>query len=523
MRLCLALLLTVIAASPTANLRAGGPDDQYILIYGQIQEGDALSERSEIRQALAKYLEAQAALQRFQKGFPEWSEDVVKFRLNYLANQINVLSSKAQGVEVAAPAATAPTTATRKSAPPDWETQLTFLKQQLEQAAGERSLLEAKLKEALAAQPAAVDPRELAKAEEKLVALQKENELLNATLAKEKSKPATVDTNAVAKVQRTLDEATRQLAEQKQATDKLQAERDQLQTRLKTALSNPVPDTNALNSLQQSLGETTRQLAEQKEMVAKLNLEKAALQSKLRTPASESESVGVLRARIDALEAQKAPYSSEELALMKLPEAKLLAAEPAKSATQKISPSLAPLAAEAQRLFAAGDYQKAEEKYLQVLQQQNNNPIVLANLGIIETELNHLDEAEKHLRAAIALAPEDAFNYASLGTLKLKQGQNDEAIDALSRAAKLAPQNAEIQSRLGVAFSQKGLRGPAEAALRKALQLQPGYGRAHLNLAVVYANQDPPLLELARWHYQKAIAAGLPKDEAFELKLKRSP
>ena len=208
---------------------------------------------------------------------------------------------------------------------------------------------------------------------------------------------------------------------------------------------------------------------------------------------------------------------------MKIPEPKLASVEPTKPAAQQVSPSLAPLAAEAQRLFAAGDYQKAEEKYLQLLKEKSNNPIVLANLAIIETELNHLESAEKHIRAAIALAPEDVFNYAALGTLKLKQGQNDEAIDALSRAAKLAPQNAEIQSRLGVAFSQKGLRGPAEAALRKALQLQPGYGRAHLNLAVIYANQDPPLLELARWHYQKAIAAGLPKDMAFELQLKRSP
>jgi len=523
MRLCLALLLTAMMAVPVMNLRAEGSDDEYIRIYGMIQDGDLLTERSETRQALAKYLEAQAALQRFQKAFPEWSDDVVKFRLNYLANQISALSAKAQGLPAVAPAAGPSTTATRKSPPPDWETQITVLKQQLAQSDGEKSQLQAKLKEALAAQPAAVDPRELAKAEEKLVAAQKENDLLNASLEKEKSKPAMVDTNAIAKVQRALDDATRQLAEQKQAAEKFQAERDLLQARLKTALSNPVPDTNALNSLQQSLGETTRQLAEQKELVAKLNLEKSALQSKLRTPAPESESVAVLRARIDALEAQKVPFSAEELALIKPPEAKLATAEPAKPVASPISPSLAPIAAEAQRLFAAGDYQKAEEKYLQVLKEQTNNPIVLANLAIIETELNHLDEAEKHARAAVALAPEDAFNYSTLGSVKLKQGQNDEAIDALSRAAKLAPQNAEIQSRLGVALSQKGLRGPAEAALRKALQLQPGYGRAHQNLAVIYANENPPLLELARWHYQKAIAAGLPKDEAFELRLKRNP
>jgi len=47
--------------------------------------------------------------------------------------------------------------------------------------------LEAKLKEALAAQPAAVDPRELAKAQEQVKDLQKENELLKFSLANVKT------------------------------------------------------------------------------------------------------------------------------------------------------------------------------------------------------------------------------------------------------------------------------------------------------------------------------------------------
>jgi cytochrome c-type biogenesis protein CcmH/NrfG len=569
MRLCLALLTGALALSSVASVRADGTDDQYVRIFSMIQEADGLSDRNDTRQALAKYLEAQTSLQQFQKAFPEWSPDVVKFRLNYLSTQIGTLSTKAQGIEVPAPAAAAPQA--RKVPPPDWDAQLAALKQQLAKAGEAKALAEAKLKEALAAQPAAVDPRELVKAEEKVSSLQKENELLNATLTRERSKVAALDTNAVAKVQRTLDETTRQLAEEKQATQKAQAERDQLQARLKEASFAPAPDTNAVNVLQQNLAATSRQLAEekeaaaklvlerdalqerlkaaqsvpapepealgkaqqalaaankdlavQKEQISKLMLEKAALQSKLRTPANETESVAVLRARIDALEAQKTPYSAEELALMKMPDPKLAAAGPTRAAARQFTATVAPLAMEAQKLFAAGDYQKAKEKYLLVLKEQSNNPIVLANLAVIESELNQLDEAEKHARAAIEASPEDAFNHSTLGTIKLKQGKVDEAIDALSRAAKLDPQSAEIQSRLGVAFSQKGLRAPAEAALRKALQLQPGYGRAHQNLAVIYANQDPPLLELALWHYQKAVAAGLPRDPEFEKRLRKT-
>jgi Tfp pilus assembly protein PilF len=60
------------------------------------------------------------------------------------------------------------------------------------------------------------------------------------------------------------------------------------------------------------------------------------------------------------------------------------------------------------------------------------------------------------------------------------------------------------------------MRGPAETALRKAIQLEPNYPAAHNNLAVIYASQQPPLVELARWHYQKALAAGHAKNPDLE-------
>ena len=62
----------------------------------------------------------------------------------------------------------------------------------------------------------------------------------------------------------------------------------------------------------------------------------------------------------------------------------------------------------------------------------------------------------------------------------------------------------------------KGLRAQAETALRKAIQLDPNYGAAHNNLAVIYLSQQPPLVELARWHYQKALDAGQPHNPDLE-------
>ena len=153
---------------------------------------------------------------------------------------------------------------------------------------------------------------------------------------------------------------------------------------------------------------------------------------------------------------------------------------------------------------------------MQVLQQDKKNVPTLANLAAIELDRGHLDAAEINIKQAVALAPDDPYSLFVLGRLRFAQKKYDEAIDALSRAAKLDPQDAQIQNFLGLALSEKGLRGPAETALRKAIQLDPGYANAHNNLAVVYITQQPPLVELARWHYQKALAAGQPRNPELE-------
>jgi len=217
-------------------------------------------------------------------------------------------------------------------------------------------------------------------------------------------------------------------------------------------------------------------------------------------------------------EARQVPYTSEELALFKKPGSMLArrGSTAEDTSIKRLPAGAATLVADAQRLFSAKQFDKAEEKYLEVLRQDDKNSATLANLAVIQLELHHFDEAEKHISQAVALAPEDAYNLSILGQLKFRQEKYDEALDALSRAAKLDSQNAQIQNYLGITLSQKGLRGPAETALRKAIQIDPAYGDAHNSLAVIYLTQKPPLMELARWHYQKALAAGVSKNAELE-------
>jgi len=212
------------------------------------------------------------------------------------------------------------------------------------------------------------------------------------------------------------------------------------------------------------------------------------------------------------------PFTPEELALLRAPEPRLGAAPPtgSKVSVRDLPPGAATLVAEAQRHFAAREFAQAEQQYLQLLRLDERNAFTLANLAVIQMELNRLPEAEQQARRALAVAPDDAYAHAVLGQIQLRQGRYDEALTALSRAAQLDPQSAEIQNFLGIALNHKGLRGPAESALRRAIQLDPGYGVAHNNLAVIYLAQNPPMVELARWHYQKARAAGHPPNPELE-------
>ena len=582
----LALLVAILGA------RAEGPDDQYIGIYNLIQEADKLNNGGQPREALPKYLQAQSALQRFQKGYPDWNTRIVSFRLNYLSDKISALSAWAPPAASAAPPGASP--AASPAAPSDWEHQLRALQDQVSRLQADKTVLEAKLKEALSVQPAAMDPRELARAEAQISDLQKENDLLKVSLAQEKNKPvAAPDTQALDEARQSLEEANRKLAEQTRLAEALTGEKESLQARV-TALRTDAEAAAALRAENQLLKkqvadlqaapapaspaeELNRQLAQAQAQIAALQsdteilrLEKSALADRVKqlsdAPAATAvttraadaarikelererddlrrslavankelysrkgraaaarlagleQQLATLRARLQVYEARQVPYTAEELALFRRPEPRL--EQPVKRASrasaQELPAGTVALVAEAQRLHANREYAKAEEKYLQVLQQDRNNAPTLANLAAIELDQNHLAAAETNIMQAIALAPEDAFSQFVLGRLRFVQANYDEALDALSRAARLDPQDAQIQNFLGLTLSEKGLRGPAETALRKAIQLDPGYGNAHHNLAVIYLTQQPPLAELARWHYQKALAAGHSRNANLE-------
>ena len=594
-----ALLILMLAALLPSARAQQGPDDQYIIIYSLMQQADTLDNSGQSRQALAQYVQVQGELQKFQNIYPDWNPRIVNFRLKYLADRIAEVTAK---LPVAPPGENAPPApppgAAASTSAADLEAQFGALHEQVQKLQADNTTLQAKLQEALAAQPAAIDARELTQARAKIRSLMKENDLLKVSLSQGKAGTATgpaVDgSDALKLAMLALAEANQKLAAQAARADKLALENQALQSRVQTLLARPetiqalreenavlkkqiadfkpaAPDPVEAARLNSELDGMRKQIAALQSAATVSSLEKSALENRVRqlqiaavnsapVPAanqSENEAriraltqerndllaklgeankelygrrkqdaaarinvltdeVNALRARLAVDEARVIPYTPEELALFQQPAPQLASRAAEKKSVKELPGGAAQLVAEAQNYFTARQYDKAEDDYQKILQHDENNGLVLANLATIEMEQGRLDDAEKHIKAAVAQSPDDAYNLATLGRLEFLRANYDEALDALSRATKLDPRNPEIQNYLGVTLSHKGLRAQAETALRKAVQIDPNYGPAHNNLAVIYISQQPPLVELARWHYQKALDAGQPHNPNLE-------
>jgi Flp pilus assembly protein TadD len=307
-----------------------------------------------------------------------------------------------------------------------------------------------------------------------------------------------------------------QLAALQSEANRLRLENETLQNRLKLATTSRADDAARIQQLERERSELQKDKPSERRGILFWRKPSDASDNPDREK-ELSQQIAALRARIETFEAQAVPYSAEELALIKTQTAPAVSSRASKTQSAKTPPpGTESLAAEAQRSFASRRFEEAERKYLEILRHDINSVYTLANLAAIQLELGRLAEAEKHVKQALAQSPNDSYSLSILGYLKFRQESYDDAVDALSRAAELDPQNPEIQNYLGVALSHKGMRKPAETALRKAVVIEPGYGSAQNNLAVFYATQNPPWIGLARYHYQKALDAGHPRNEELE-------
>ena len=462
-----------VAASLLVSARAqGSPDDLYLEAYELIQDADQLARSGQSDRARERYNEATANLKKLQTTYPNYSKSAVEYRVEYVADRMKTLPIAEQPPRPA-PAVT--------PLPEPAENDPKALLQRIQSLQSENALLQAKLQEALAPKPASADPAEFARAQERINQLEKEKALIRAQLEQAQAKqPQAGEVAMLNQVRGELEATKKQLVNNVAAVATLTQER---------------------NTLREEKGELEKKLA-----AASPTNHGSSSTGELESLKNE---VANLRARLSVYEAKKVPFTAEEMALLKKEMPNLVVdAKPARTAPRELPPGAGLILTEARRLFAQGRFAEAEAKYKQVLEMDQDNPLSLANLAAIQLELQKLSEADANLKRALELSPEDPYSLSLLGMLRFQQGKYDQALDALSRSAQIDPKNPETQNYLGITLSQRGQREAAETALRKAITLNPNYAGAHHNLAVIYATQKPPFLELARFHYNKARTLG---------------
>lgn len=213
--------LPVLKAANATNTEAA-VEARYVEVCDRAVQADRLSESGSSDRALGLYQEAQTELTRLQADFPNWNREIINMRLSYIAGRIAALA----GV---LPAGRARPLDAPEAVPPVEETanitnQLQGAWQRLRAMEADRVLLQARLREALSAQPANVDPRELARAEERAQELLKENEVLRADLDKKMEDSPAARSSEVQRLKKTIADLKMELEAQARAATSLLAE-----------------------------------------------------------------------------------------------------------------------------------------------------------------------------------------------------------------------------------------------------------------------------------------------------------
>ncbi|WP_395749039.1 tetratricopeptide repeat protein [Prosthecobacter sp.] len=170
--------------------------------------------------------------------------------------------------------------------------------------------------------------------------------------------------------------------------------------------------------------------------------------------------------------------------------------------------------------FGKQDWPAARKAYEEMLDFDDGNALIWANLGAVEQQAGDVKRAIECFEKSTQINPQLAQTWTALGLLLQKQGDSYRAVSCFARAIHEDPEDARAHNYLAIAAKGLGWADAAESELHRAIELKPDYGIAHFNLALMMLERRPPSIELARRHYEKAMALGVAKDEVVERRLK---
>jgi tetratricopeptide (TPR) repeat protein len=133
-------------------------------------------------------------------------------------------------------------------------------------------------------------------------------------------------------------------------------------------------------------------------------------------------------------------------------------------------------------LFAgAGQYEKAAEQFREILRREKDVG-VLGNLGQCLMSLGKLEDAEKHLRAALTLEPHNVPVKQSYAQLLAVTRREEQAAKEFGEAVDFEPENPDLRCAFAQFLEQTSRDADARTQYEKALSLDPSRLDAHIGM-----------------------------------------
>ncbi|MCK7614284.1 tetratricopeptide repeat protein [Roseibium sediminicola] len=152
----------------------------------------------------------------------------------------------------------------------------------------------------------------------------------------------------------------------------------------------------------------------------------------------------------------------------------------------------------------AGEIEKAQRCYQQVLKKVPNHPDALNLLGVSYRQLGFPKRAIEFIQRAIAANPGEATFYTNLARAMMDLGAEPDTLLALSnKALSLSPQEREARNIKGIALTKKGEYQEAEYLFQGLIVDFPDYVDAYQNFGMLL--MDAGQAEHAVNFFTKAI------------------
>lgn len=124
--------------------------------------------------------------------------------------------------------------------------------------------------------------------------------------------------------------------------------------------------------------------------------------------------------------------------------------------------------------YNAQNYEKAEEAFKTVIEQEPKFGPTYYSLGLLYAELNKIDDAILQMKKANILMPENIRVYYNLSLLYDKNQEKDNAERTLLKGLRIDAKNESLLYALVYHFYNKGERSKAKNTLKKLIEYYPG-------------------------------------------------